>query len=103
MNNRYIQAQCQNMLAVITAFSQACELTAREDDGEISKAEARSLWSIHAASCANAFGSAAASSSFSQPSVTGRLAGNWLCPAVLPSRAAFRMPGMNHPTAITLR
>ena len=50
MNNRYIQAQCQNMLAVITAFSQACELTAREDDGEISKAEARSPWSIHAAS-----------------------------------------------------
>ena len=38
------------MLAVITAFSQACELAAREDDGEISKAEARSLRSIHAAS-----------------------------------------------------
>ena len=50
MNNRYIQAQCQNMLAVITAFSQVCELAAREDDGEISKAEARSLRSIHAAS-----------------------------------------------------
>lgn len=38
------------MLAAISAFSQACELAAREDDGKISKEEASSLRSIHAAS-----------------------------------------------------
>ena len=37
MENRYMKAQCRNMLSVIAAFSQACELAALEDDGVRSK------------------------------------------------------------------
>lgn len=49
MDNPYMQAQCRNMLSMIAAFSQACELAAREDDGVLSKAEERQLKKIRAA------------------------------------------------------
>ena len=35
MENRYMKAQCRNMISVIAAFSQACELAALEDDRKI--------------------------------------------------------------------
>lgn len=49
MDNLYMQAQCRNMISMIAAFSQACELAAREDDGVLSKAEERELKKIQAA------------------------------------------------------
>ena len=49
MENRYMKAQCRNMLSVIAAFSQACELAALEDDGVRSKTEERELRKIRAA------------------------------------------------------
>ena len=49
MENRYMKAQCRNMLSVIAAFSQACELAALEDDGIRSKTEERELRKIRAA------------------------------------------------------
>lgn len=49
MDNPYMQAQCRNMLSTISAFSQACELAAREDDGVLSKVEARELKKIRVA------------------------------------------------------
>ncbi len=49
MKNKYMRAQCQNMLSVISAFSQACGLAALEDDGARSKAEERELRKIRAA------------------------------------------------------
>ena len=48
MENRYMKAQCRNMLSVIAAFSQACELAALED-GIRSKTEERELRKIRAA------------------------------------------------------
>lgn len=49
MENQYMQAQCRNMVAMIAAFSQACELAAMEDDGVLSKTEERQLRKIRAA------------------------------------------------------
>lgn len=49
MDNPYMQAQCRNMISMIAAFSQACELAAMEDDGVRSKAEERELKKIRAA------------------------------------------------------
>lgn len=49
MENKYMRTQCQNMLSVIAAFSQACELAALEDDETRSKAEERELRKIRAA------------------------------------------------------
>lgn len=49
MDNQYMQAQCRNMIASIAAFSQACELAAKEDDGVLSRAEERELRKIRAA------------------------------------------------------
>ena len=49
MENRYMKAQCKNMISVIAAFSQACELAALEDDGIRSKTEERELRKIRAA------------------------------------------------------
>ncbi len=49
MENQYMQAQCRNMIASIAAFSLACELAAKEDDGILSRTEARELRKIRAA------------------------------------------------------
>lgn len=49
MENRYMKAQCKNMISVIAVFSQACELAALEDDGVRSKTEERELRKIRAA------------------------------------------------------
>lgn len=49
MENQYMQAQCRNMITMIAAFSQACELAAKEDDGVLSRAEERELRKIRAA------------------------------------------------------
>lgn len=49
MENRYMKAQCRNMISVIAAFSQACELAALEDDGVRSKTEEREPRKIRAA------------------------------------------------------
>lgn len=49
MENRYMKAQCRNMISVIAVFSQACELAALEDDGVRSKTEERELRKIRAA------------------------------------------------------
>ncbi len=49
MKNKYMRAQCQTMLSVISVFSQACELAALGDDGARSKAEERELRKIRAA------------------------------------------------------
>ena len=49
MENRYMQAQCKNMMAMIVAFTQACELAAKEDDGVLSRSEERELRKIRAA------------------------------------------------------
>lgn len=49
MENRYMRAQCKNMMAMIAAFTQACELAAKEDDGVLSKSEERELKKIRAA------------------------------------------------------
>lgn len=49
MENQYMQAQCKNMMAMIAAFTQACELAAKEDDGILSRSEARELKKIRTA------------------------------------------------------
>lgn len=49
MENRYMQAQCKNMVAMIATFTQACELAAKKDDGVLSKSEERELRKIRAA------------------------------------------------------
>lgn len=49
MENRYMQAQCKNMAALIATFTQACELAAKEDDGVLSRSEERELRKIRAA------------------------------------------------------
>ena len=49
MDNQYMQAQCKNMVTMVAAFSQACELAALEDDGVLSKNEKRELRKIQAA------------------------------------------------------
>ncbi len=49
MENQYMQAQCRNMIASIAAFSLACELAAKEDDGVLSRTETRELRKIRAA------------------------------------------------------
>lgn len=49
MENRYMQAQCKNMVAMIATFTQACELAAKEDDGVLSRSEERELRKIRAA------------------------------------------------------
>lgn len=41
--NHYINAQCRNMIAMINAFEHSCELAATQDDGKISKDEAKTL------------------------------------------------------------
>ena len=49
MENQYMQAQCKNMMAMIAAFTQACELAAEEDGGVLSRSEARELKKIRTA------------------------------------------------------
>ena len=49
MENQYMQAQCKNMMAMIAAFTQACELAAKEDDGVLSRSEAQELKKIRTA------------------------------------------------------
>ena len=49
MDNQYMQAQCKNMVTMVAAFSQACELAALEDDGVLSKSEKRELRKIQSA------------------------------------------------------
>jgi len=41
MDNKYITAQCRQMLRSIDAFKQTLEMAALEDDGVISKEEAK--------------------------------------------------------------
>lgn len=49
MNNRFIQAQIQNIITMVETFKEACRIAALEDDGKISKEEAKTLKRINAA------------------------------------------------------
>ena len=49
MSNPFLKAQCQNMIALTTAFSQACDFAVLEDDGQVSREEAKKLKKIRAA------------------------------------------------------
>lgn len=49
MSNPFLKAQCQNMIAMTTAFSQACEFAALDDDGRVTREEAKKLKKIRAA------------------------------------------------------
>lgn len=44
--NHYIDAQCKNMIAMIHAFERSCELAATQDDGKMSKEEAKTIKKI---------------------------------------------------------
>lgn len=44
--NMYIDAQCKNMIAMVSTFEHACEMAAKQDDGKISKEEEKSLQKI---------------------------------------------------------
>lgn len=49
MNNRFIKAQCENMIIMINTFKQSCDLAAKQDDGSVSKEEAKDLKRINKA------------------------------------------------------
>ncbi len=44
--NRYIAAQCRNMITIVETFEEACKLAAIKDDGTISKEEEKTLHKI---------------------------------------------------------
>ena len=41
--NHYIDAQCRTMIAMVDAFENSCELAAGQDNGKISKDEAKTI------------------------------------------------------------
>ena len=47
MNNRFIQAQIQNIITMAGTFKEACRIAALEDDGKIDKEEAKILKRIN--------------------------------------------------------
>jgi len=47
--NSYIEAQCRNMAAIVKTFKTSCEMAAKQDDGTISKQEAKALDKINKA------------------------------------------------------
>lgn len=47
--NYYIDAQCKNMIAMVSTFEQACIMAASKDDGTTSKEEEKQLKKIRAA------------------------------------------------------
>lgn len=48
--NSFIETQCRTMITTVSAFEQACQLAAMQNDGKISKDEQRALKKIKAAS-----------------------------------------------------
>lgn len=48
--NLFIKSQCDTMVVSLRAFEQGCQLSARKDDGKISKAEEKALRKIQVAS-----------------------------------------------------
>ncbi len=46
--NSYIDAQCRNMIAMVSTFEQACTMAAMKDNGKISTEEEKSLKKIRA-------------------------------------------------------
>lgn len=47
--NTFVRTQIQNMLLMTKTFEDACELAAKQDDGQVSKEEAKNLKKIHKA------------------------------------------------------
>ena len=47
--NRYIDAQITNICTMAKTFASSCEFAARQDDGQISKEEAKIIKKIQAA------------------------------------------------------
>lgn len=47
--NTFLKSQCRNMIVMVGTFEQACKLAATQDDGNISKEEAKALKSINTA------------------------------------------------------
>ena len=48
--NTFMDAQCKNIIALVSTFEMACEMAAKQDDGKISKEEAVMLKKIRGAS-----------------------------------------------------
>ena len=47
--NSFIKDQCKNMITTVAVFEQACEMSAKKDDGTISKEEEKALKHIRKA------------------------------------------------------